>query len=70
MKSTSKSTKATPTEIKIGVRRTTRDKFDAFAFRRRLKLVEVADIAIDALESLSKEQQDALIDRDPAASAG
>lgn len=52
-----------PAEIKIGVRGVTKAKFDAFAARRRMKLVEVADLAIDALNLLPREQQEALLER-------
>lgn len=55
--------KSTSSDIKLSLRRSTRKKFDRFATTRRLKLVEVADLAIDALASLPREQQDALIER-------
>jgi hypothetical protein len=49
--------------MNLRVRTETRQRMERFAARRRLKLVEVAEIAIAALESLPKDEQDALIER-------
>jgi hypothetical protein len=46
----------------IPTRPKTRKRYDAFADRRRLKLVEVSDLAIAALESLPTEKLDHLIE--------
>lgn len=50
---------------KLPVRCPTKERYDAFAHRRRLALVDVVEIALDALTQLPKEQQDALIERKP-----
>jgi hypothetical protein len=47
----------------VRVRPETKTKLQRFAKPRRLKLVEVADLAIDALAAMPKDQQDALIER-------
>lgn len=49
----------------IKVRPETRVKYEKFAELKRLKIVEVADLAIEALGTLSREQLDALIERRP-----
>lgn len=49
----------------IKVRPETREKFDKFADRTRLSMVEVADIAIDALGLLTRDQLAALIEKRP-----
>jgi hypothetical protein len=49
----------------IRVRTKTAVKFRTFGKSRRLKLVEVADVAINALNSLSHDQQERLIQGKP-----
>lgn len=50
----------------IRMRPKTASKYKAFGKARRLKLVEVADVAINALNSLTQEQQERLILGKPA----
>lgn len=46
----------------VPTRPETREKYQAYADRRRLKLVEVSDLAIAALTSLTRAQQDQLVE--------
>jgi hypothetical protein len=45
-------------EPKIGVRQSTRRKFDRVSRSTRLKLVDVADLAIDLLIEARKKEKD------------
>ncbi len=50
---------------KLPVRVPTKERYDAFAKRRRLNLVEIVEIGIDALERMPRAELDALIERKP-----
>jgi hypothetical protein len=52
-----------PQDIKIGVRPDTKAKFEEFGARRRMKQVDVADLAIDALMQLGNDELQALMDK-------
>lgn len=49
----------------IRTRPDTKEKYEKYATGRRLTMVEVADMAIDALNLLPREQQEALRERRP-----
>lgn len=56
---------STVPHTKLPVRCPAKERYDAFAERRRLKLVDVVEIALDALTQLPKDELDALIERKP-----
>ena len=63
MTQTEEKSSVTPEYASIGVLASTKSKYKAFSDRRLISLLDVADIAIEALLSLPREQQDALIER-------
>lgn len=54
-----------PSNTKIGVTPQTKDRFDSFASRYRLSLVQAADVAISAVEQLTSDQIAQLITARP-----
>lgn len=55
--------------IAVRVRPKTATKLRAYGKSRRLKLVEVVDVAINALNSLPRDQQERLIEGKPTEAA-
>lgn len=52
-----------PPQTKLPAWEPTKRKYDHFAATRRMSLVQVVDLAIDALMSLGRDELDALIER-------